>query len=126
MARAARARCGRDTPRPQLRAPNVDVHEDAGHYVVRVDLPGVPPADIEVTADRGVLAIRAERRAEPREGTTGHARVERFAGRFVRRFMLPEDADAGEIAARSEHGVLELTIRKRPRPEPRRISVAAA
>lgn len=111
---------------PVALIPNVDVHEDAERYVVRADLPGVQPADIEITADQGVLTIRAERRAERREGTPGTGRVERFAGTFVRRFTLPEDADAGEISARTLHGVLELTIRKQVKPEPRRITVEAA
>ena len=93
---------------------------------MRADLPGVQPADIEITTEQGVLTIRAERRAESREGTTGNARVERFAGTFLRRFTLPEDANAEAIAARSHHGVLELTIQKRVKPEPRRITVEAA
>ncbi len=114
------------TQHPVALLPNVDVHEDTAQYVVRADLPGVQPADIEVTADQGVLTIRAERRAARPEGTAANGRVERFAGTFVRRFALPEDANAEAIAARSHHGVLELTIQKRVKPEPRRITVEAA
>jgi HSP20 family protein len=106
--------------------PAVDVHEDAERYMLRADLPGVQPNDIEITADQGVLTIRAERRAERREGTDGQGRGERFAGTFVRRFTLPEDADVEAISARSQHGVLELAIQKQVKPEPRRITVEAA
>jgi HSP20 family protein len=111
---------------PAALVPSVDVHEDAESYVVHADLPGVLPADIEVTADRGTLTIRAQRRAAEREGNSGNGRVERFAGTFIRRFTLPDDANAAAISARSLHGVLELTIRKHVRPEPRRIHVEAA
>lgn len=48
-------------------------------------------------------------RAERREGAPVNGRYERFAGTFVRRFTLPEDANAEAIGARSTHGVLELT-----------------
>ena len=37
--------------------PAVDIHEEAGRFVVRADLPGVKPADIDVTADKGVLTL---------------------------------------------------------------------
>lgn len=107
--------------------PRVDVREESDRYVVEADLPGVAPTDIEVTTEQGVLTIRAERKAEKREpAANGFERVERVAGTFVRRFTLPEDADAGAISARSVHGVLELAIAKQPKAQPRRISVAAA
>ena len=41
--------------------PAVDIHEEAQRFVVRADLPGVKPADIEVTADKGVLTLRGDR-----------------------------------------------------------------
>lgn len=112
--------------RPVALLPSVDVHEDADRYVLRADLPGVQPADIQVTADQGVLTIHAERRVERREGENPQGRYERFAGTFARRFTLPEDANTDAISARSTHGVLELTIPKQVKPEPRRISVEAA
>jgi HSP20 family protein len=112
--------------RPVALLPTVDVHEEPERYVVRADLPGVQPADIQVTADQGVLSIRAERRVERRDGAAGNGRTERVAGTFVRRFTLPQDVDAEAIGARCTHGVLELSIPKRTKPEPRRIAVEAA
>lgn len=112
--------------RPVALIPSVDVHEEADRYVVRADLPGVLPTDIQVTADQGVLSIRAQRQAERREAGAAGGRYERVAGTFVRRFTLPEDANAEAISARSTHGVLELTIPKQAKPEPRRITVEAA
>jgi HSP20 family protein len=112
--------------RPVALIPSVDVHEEADRYVVRADLPGVLPADIQVTTEQGVLQIRAQRHVERRDGAPAHGRYERFAGTFVRRFTLPEDANAEAISARSTHGVLELTIPKQAKVEPRRITVEAA
>jgi HSP20 family protein len=106
--------------------PSVDIHEEADQFVLRADVPGVDPKDIEVTAEKGVLTVRGERRFEKRENDAGSARFERVAGTFVRRFTLPQSAKADEIKARQTNGVLEITIPKQPKPEPKRISVQAA
>jgi len=47
--------------------PPVDIHEEANQFVVRVDLPGVDPKTVEITADQGVLTIRGQREKPGRE-----------------------------------------------------------
>jgi HSP20 family protein len=107
-------------------APAVDVHEEAQRFIVSADLPGVKPADIEVTADKGVLTLRGERQVEQR-GVEGHySRVERVSGKFVRTFSLPENVQTDAIKAQFKDGVLELTIPKIAKAEPRRIEIQAA
>jgi HSP20 family protein len=106
--------------------PSVDVHEESDKFVVRADVPGVEPKDIEVTAQDGVLTIRGERRAEKRESKTGFERVERVAGSFVRRFTLPETAQTESITAKQTNGVLEVTIPKQPKVQPKRVAIEAA
>ena len=106
--------------------PHVDVREEAERFVVTADVPGVTPADIEITADKGVLTVRGERRTEKKSAAEGYERVERASGTFLRRFTLPESADAEAIKATHVNGVLELSIPKRPQEQPRRISVQAA
>ena len=106
--------------------PSVDVHEEAQRFIVSADLPGVKPGDIEVTADKGVLTLRGERQVDQR-GVEGHySRVERVSGKFVRTFSLPENVQTDAIKAQFKDGVLELTIPKAAKPEPRRIEVQAA
>ncbi|MGH8225001.1 MAG: Hsp20/alpha crystallin family protein, partial [Gammaproteobacteria bacterium] len=51
-------------------------------------------------------------------------RIERVSGSFYRRFGLPDSADADRIDAKSENGVLEVTIPKHARVKPRKIEVA--
>ena len=53
----------------------------------------------------------------------GVKRIERFTGRFYRRFTLPDTADSEHISARSENGILEVSIPKRPEVRSRRITV---
>jgi HSP20 family protein len=106
--------------------PSVDVHEEDDRFVVRADVPGVEPKDIEVTAADGVLSIRGERRADKRANGSGFERVERVYGTFVRRFTLPETAQAENIKAKQVNGVLEVTIPKQPKVQPKRVTVEAA
>ena len=106
--------------------PHVDIREEAERFVVAADVPGVEPKDIEITADKGVLTVRGERSSQKNAAADGYERVERATGTFLRRFTLPESADAEAIKATHVNGVLELSIPKRPQEQPRRIAVQAA
>src|SRR5262249_58705544 len=99
--------------------PQVDVHEKPHRFVVTADLPGVEGKDIEVTADKGVLTIKGERRSEKKSSKDGYESVERATGTFLRRFTLPESVDAEAIKASHVNGVLALSIPKRPTAQPR-------
>ena len=76
-------------------------------------------------ADRNVNR-RRKRRSEERSDVDGVARYERAVGRFLRRFTLPETADADSIKAKSANGILEITIPKQAAVQARRITVDAA
>lgn len=106
--------------------PAVDIVEEADRFVLRADVPGVLAEDIDVSMDNGVLSISGERHAIATEEDTGVQRIERATGRFLRRFTLPETADAESVAARSANGILEVTIPKAPEIQARRITVEAA
>ena len=107
-------------------APAVDILEEKDRFVVRADLPGVEPGDIDVSMENGILSVAGERRNEQRSEIAGVARYERASGRFLRRFSLPDTADADAITAKSSNGILEITIPKLAAIQPRRISVDAA
>ena len=105
--------------------PAVDVTEEDERYVLRADLPGVDPKDLEIVAENDVLIVKGERVAEERSEEENHTRVERTSGQFERRFRLPETADTDAISASGKHGVLEIVIPKRPQAKPRRIAISA-
>jgi HSP20 family protein len=106
--------------------PAVDVQEEKDRFVVKADLPGVLPADIEVTAEKGILTLRGERKAEKRDATEGYERLERVTGSFTRRFALPENVQAEAIKAKFTHGVLEVSIPKQAVTAAKRVVVEAA
>ena len=101
--------------------PAADVREEDGGFVLYIDVPGVDPKDIDVTADAGVLTVSGERTKVGQDN--GYRRSERISGRFERRFSLPEGTDADAIEARGRHGVLEVIVPKRPDVQPKRIEV---
>jgi len=106
--------------------PAVDIIEEMDRFVLRADVPGVEPADIEVSMDAGVLSVSGQRYEEARSEDAGLQRVERVSGRFFRRFSLPDTTDAESIKAHSKNGILEVTIPKLPEVQARRIEVEAA
>ncbi len=106
--------------------PAVDIFEEKGRFVLRGDMPGVLPEDIDVSMDSGVLNVSGERRAEASAEDAGMQRIERATGRFFRHFTLPETADADGITAKCSNGILEVSIPKLPEIQARRIAVEAA
>lgn len=104
-------------------APSVDISENEKAFTLLADIPGVDPKDIDISMEKGVLTIKGERNTENVEEDENYRRVERQSGQFYRRFTLPDSADADNIEARSEHGVLKITIPKQEVAVSRRIEV---
>ena len=109
--------------------PAVDVSEYEDRFELLVDLPGVNPQAVEITLDNGVLTLAGERQDEKpatdaeRSGPQQQRR-ERHQGRFHRRFILPDTADAEKVQATGRNGVLEIVIAKHAKAKPRRITVS--
>lgn len=103
--------------------PRVDIREEENSFIVDADVPGVSAENIDITLDKGVLTIRGSRTSANESFENGYARKERFAGTFTRQFTLPETADGDNISARSENGVLTVTIPKTVQSQPKTIQV---
>jgi len=117
-------RINRDSQRNWV--PAVDIFEEKDRFVVRADVPGVDPANIEINLDSGLLSVSGERLADDHSEIDGVSRFERITGRFQRRFTLPDSANADGIKAKSANGILEIVIPKQPAAQARRITVEAA
>ena len=108
--------------------PPVDIHEYTDRFELYVDLPGIDPAQVELTLDGGILTLSGERR-EQSVGKTGDdaqaRRTERGHGHFHRRFVLPDTADSEKVNATGKNGVLTVTIPKQVKAMPRRIQIGA-
>jgi HSP20 family protein len=107
--------------------PLVDINEYAERFELFVDLPGVDPKSVDITLDNDVLTLSGERAMQLPPGKDPQIvrqRSERRHGRFHRRFILPETVDTERVTATGRNGVLELTIAKQAKAQPRRIKVA--
>jgi HSP20 family protein len=90
--------------------------------VLRFDLPGIDPDSIEVTVDRGVLSVSAQREEEHGEEDRLFVR-ERVMGTFTRRVYLSEHLDASAIDAAYDNGVLAVRIPVLEQAKPRKIEI---
>jgi HSP20 family protein len=105
--------------------PRVDVEETDKEVLVKADLPGVDPKDVEVTVTEGALILQGEKKQEKEEKTKNYHRVERFAGRFYREVPLPAGAEPEAITATSAKGVVTVAIPKKPEAQPKKIAIQA-
>jgi HSP20 family protein len=107
-------------------APAVDIFEHEGNLVLKAELPGVDPKDVDVRVESNVLTLRGERKFESEVKREQYHRVERAYGSFSRSFTLPNVVDTGKIVAEYKDGVLRVTLPQREEAKPKQITVAVS
>lgn len=100
----------------------MDVWQAEDGYHVALDLPGVDPSSVEITSERNILTIRAERRAQYNQDQTVLV-AERPQGAFTRQLQVGEALDGQNVQATCQNGVLHLTIPVAQSAQPRKIEV---
>ncbi len=105
-------------------SPRVDVYDENGALVVRAEIPGVDPEDVDVTVEGGTLTISGSRRFETETDEKGFHRKEIFEGSFCRKIVLPEGTDPEAVKAQAKDGILEVSVPKRPEVLPHKVTVA--
>lgn len=103
-----------DVPSLTAWTPAMETFTKDGQYVIRLDLPGVDSKDVEISALENSLTIKGERKGRKEVDEKGYHYTETSYGRFERSLALPEGVDRDKIAAKYEHGVLEISM---PLPE---------
>lgn len=104
--------------------PSADVEEYKDRFVLKLDVPGVDVSAIDITLDQGVLSVSGERARDQLAKEVERSRSERPHGRFHRRFTLPDTVDTAAVHATGRNGIVEVTIPKQPKSQPRRIQIA--
>ncbi len=112
-----------NTLSPANWTPAVDIAEKEDYFLIKADLPGVDPKDIEVSMENGFLTVKGERENETKDEKDGYSRVERSYGSFYRRFSLPDTADSENVSASSNKGVLQIKVAKVEVAKPKKITV---
>lgn len=109
--------------RPFALAHSFDVKETKDAYLFKADVPGIQDKDLEVTVTGNRLTISGKREADKEEKSDRYYTYERSYGSFTRSFTLPEGADLDALRASLEHGVLTITVPKKPEVQPKKIAV---
>ncbi len=103
--------------------PQIEIERRKDAMVIRADLAGVNPDDVDVTVENGVLTISGERRQERREEREGVVQTELSYGSFMRSIPLPDGADENRLSATMRDGSLEITVPIAARERGRRVKV---
>jgi HSP20 family protein len=107
-------------------APAVDIFEQGNDIVLKAELPGVDPKDVDIRLENNVLSLRGQRKLENEVKRESYHRVERSYGTFSRSFTLPTVVDQGSIKAEFKDGLLRLTLPKREEAKPKQIQISVA
>lgn len=99
--------------------PAADVHENADEYFVAIDLPGIERSGLDISLENNRMVVRGERVIEGQ----GKRRLERPAGRFLRRFEVPATVETELIAAEYKDGVLIILLPKRREKKAQRVEI---
>jgi HSP20 family protein len=102
----------------------MDAYRQGDHFVVHFDLPGVDPSSIDLTVEKNVLTVSAERHWQPDEGNQVVV-AERPQGRFSRQLFLGEGLDPDGIEATYDGGVLTVQVPVAEQAKPRKVQVTS-
>jgi HSP20 family protein len=105
-------------------APAVDIYHQDGNIVLKAEVPGMDPKDVEIRVENNVLTLRGERKLDNEVKKESYHRVERAYGTFTRSFTLPNVVDTEKIKADYRDGVLRVTLPTREEAKPKQISIS--
>lgn len=114
---------GSDVSSGSTFVPAVDVYEDSEKLVLKLEVPGVKPEDLDIRLENQTLTIKGERKFEQTEKAENFHRIERRFGTFVRSFTLPQGVDTESVTAASDAGVLTVSLAKKAEAQPKQIKV---
>jgi len=103
--------------------PFLDVAETKNELVVKAEVPGMDPKDIDLSLSDGVLTIKGEKRHEKEEKESDYHLVERSYGAFTRSVQLPKEVKSDKISASYKDGILKITLPKSEEAKKKEIKI---
>jgi len=110
-------------PSTRTWAPPVDIYETDNALVLKADLPGVDPKDVEIRIENGILYLKGERKFTDDVKKDDYHRIERAHGSFTRSFALPDSIGTDNVTAEYKDGQLILTMPKLEAVKPKTIQI---
>ena len=102
----------------------MDAYRHGDAFVVHIDLPGVEPSSIDLTVEKNVLRVSAQRQWQPAEGDQVVS-SERPQGTFSRQLFLGEGLDVDRVEASYDNGVLTVTVPVSEQAKPRKVQIGS-
>jgi HSP20 family protein len=129
MERAMNEAFGRPTMRRRspedvyVWSPSIEMYEKDNNYIVRMELPGIKPEDVDISVSGETLTVKGQRTPPEDIKDEAYQLCETCYGEFSRSIILPESVDADKIEANFENGILNLRIPKAEEAKPKQIKV---
>jgi len=103
--------------------PSLDVAETKNDVVIKAEVPGMDPKDIDISLSNGVLTIKGEKKQEREEKEGDYHLTERSFGAFTRAIQLPTEVQSDKIEASYKNGVLKVTLPKSEEAKKKEIKI---
>ncbi len=103
--------------------PSLDVAETKNEIVVKAEVAGMDPKDIDISLSDGVLTIKGEKKQEKEEKETDYHLIERSHGSFTRLVQLPKEVKSDKISASYKDGILKITLPKSEEAKKKEIKI---
>ncbi len=104
-------------------SPDIDIAETDNDIIVKAEIPGVDPKDIDISIMGDTLTIKGKKQKEKEEAGETYYRVERSSGSFTRTIDLPSKVMTDKVEAKEHLGVLEITLPKMEVAKTKKITV---
>ncbi len=106
--------------------PSLDVLEGEDEIIVKAEMPGVDPDELDISISDDFLVLSGEKQEEKEERKEDYYRAERRFGSFRRHVALPADVDRENVTADYADGILTVRLHKSPASQPKRIPVSVS
>jgi HSP20 family protein len=103
--------------------PSLDLSETKNDLVVKAELPGIDPKDIDISLANDVLTIKGEKKQEREEKEEDYHLIERSYGAFTRSIRLPREVQSDKINASYKNGILRVTLPKSEEAKKKEIKI---
>jgi HSP20 family protein len=105
--------------------PALDISETNEFVILKAEVPGIEPKDIQVTWNNQVLTVAGEKKMLKEEKDEKYYRMERASGSFARSVTIPVPVEVAKVAATFHNGLLTITMPKTPAAKGTSIPVKA-
>jgi len=103
--------------------PAIDLSETNNDIIMKAELPGIDPKDIDISLTNDVLTIKGEKKQEKEEKEEDYHLIERSYGSFIRSIRLPKDVQSDKISASYKNGILKVILPKSEEAKKKEIKI---